>query len=161
MMVTDVDTYFLKNPFPSFRKTSFDVGVTTRLHSYKFPINSGVFFVKPNENARHIFGELFDIYRKTQPEHKDDWFIDQDFLNYIYKTNKRVQDVGWEYNFCPNTDVFGVKMAADMIRRAYESRSVKVLHLKSELKMCIYDGFLEHAVTKHCNGGWNWKEDGK
>jgi len=83
--------------------------------------------------------------------------------NYIFKNGDAV-DVGWEYNFCPNTDVYGVQMAANMIKRAYESRSVKVLHLKSELKMCIYSGFLEDAVTKLDSNnlsGWNWKEQGK
>jgi len=159
LIVSDVDVYFLDDPFSAFEKCDFNVGVTKRLHSYKFPVNGGLFFVNTNKKSRAIFGEKFDIYIEDNPESAD-WFIDQNYLCWLSKKGDAV-DVGWEYNFCPNTDVFGVKLAVSMIRRAYESKAVKVLHLKSELKMCIYDGYMENAVTKRLTGGWNWKNDGK
>jgi len=171
IIVSDVDTYYLADPFLAFSKLdyqqnlahdnhgtcNFDIGVTLRLHSYKFPVNSGVFFINVNKKSRESF-DYFDVYAE---DHKNswDWFVDQDFINFLYECGEAV-DVGWEYNFCPNTDYFGVDKAADMIKRAYESKSVKVLHLKSELKMCIYEGFLEDAVTKHLKGGWDWRKEG-
>jgi len=162
LLVSDADVYFLEDPFSAFDKCEFDIGLTRRLHSYKFPINSGLFFVNVNPRTRKVFKDSFEIYAEKNPEIKD-WFVDQSFLCQLYRKDglAKIADVGWEYNFCPNTDVFGVKLAADMIKRAYESRSVKVLHLKSELKMCIYDGFLKDAVTKYANGGWNWMKEGK
>lgn len=164
LLVSDVDVYFLDDPFNAFEKCEFELGLTTRLHSYKYPINSGLFFIKVCPHARITFNEYFNQFAERNKEYWD-WFVDQMFLCDLWKSREtvslKIADVGWEYNFCPNTDVFGVKLAADMIRRAYESKSVKVLHLKSELKMMIYDGFLEDAVTKYMNGGWNWYKDCK
>lgn len=154
LVFCDVDVYFLDDPFKVFDKRKFDLGLTKRIHSYKFPVNSGVFFVRPE--GRDFLSE-FPAYAD---EHKDiwDWFIDQDFLNYLWG-RRGVVDVGWEWNFCPNTDVFGTVLAMDMIRRAYESKSVKILHLKSELKNLIYDGFLEYAINRPENkkAGWDWQ----
>lgn len=159
LIFSDVDVYFLEDPFTAFDKRGFSVGVTTRFHTYKFPINSGLVFVRPSKETDKIFGIDFEGYADENKEYWD-WYIDQNYLNYLYENGEAV-DVGWEYNFCPNTDVFGVNLAADMIRRAYESRSVKVLHLKSELKMEIYEGYMEDAVTKNCCGSFNWRQDGK
>ena len=162
LLVSDVDVYFLEDPFSAFVKCGFDVGVTLRLHFYQFPVNSGLFFIKMNKKTEEMFGCDFKNYVDNHPEKKNqwDWGIDQDYINFLFSVGK-AKDVGWEYNFCPNTDVFGIKMAADMIRRAYESKSVKVLHLKSELKLCIYSGFLEDAVVTNVDGRWNWQKEGK
>jgi len=159
IIVCDVDLYFLSNPFRAFNKLSFDIGVTRRVHSYQFPVNSGLFCFWATKKTHEIFGRDFDNYALNYPDRKD-WFIDQDYINHLFTTEQAV-DIGWEYNFCPNTDVFGINLASDMIRRAYESRSVKVLHLKSELKLLIYDGFLEDAVTNEPNGTWNWQKAGR
>lgn len=162
LIISDVDMYFLNDPFTAFDKLSFDIGVTLRIHSYKFPVNAGLCFLRINDNSRQVFCRDYKDYIKAYTGNGD-WFIDQDYINKLYKDGRAV-DVGWEYNFCPNTDVFGIDLAADMIKRAYRSKSVKVLHLKSELKMCIYEGFLDDAVTKYAGGanlsGWNWKKDG-
>ncbi len=158
LLVSDVDVYFLDDPFTAFDKLDFDVGVTRRLHSYKFPVNVGIFYVLINPETRNLFGEDFWKHADKHPDEWD-WFVDQTYACFLWETG-RATDVGWEYNFCPNTDVFGIKLASDMVRRAYESKAVKTLHLKSELKLSLYDGFLEDAVTKHCSGKWNWKKDG-
>ena len=158
LLVSDFDVYFLDDPFTAFDKLVFEIGVTRRLHSYKFPVNAGLFFVRACERSRYILGGCFDAFSSVNEE-THDWFVDQDYMCQLFEKGMAV-DVGWEYNFCPNTDVFGVKLASDMVRRAYESKAVKTLHLKSELKLSLYDGFLEDAVTKHCSGKWNWKKDG-
>ena len=158
LVCSDVDVYYLDDPFTAFDKLYFDIGVTRRFHPYKVPINSGQFFIRANPTTRYIFdGELVDFARKHPEWH--DWYLDQEFLIDLWRKGDAV-DVGWEYNFCPNTDVFGVEMAQGMIRRAYGSRSVKVLHLKSELMLCLYNGYMEDAVTKNPCGSWNWKKDG-
>lgn len=157
LIVSDVDVYFLDDPFSAFDKCEFEVGVTLRCHSYKYPVNSGLFFVRPSERTEELFADQFDEYAQKY-EGKQDWYIDQDYSNELYRRGYAV-DVGWEYNYCPNTNVFGIQLATDMIRRAYESKSVKVLHLKSELKMAIYDGYMEDAVTRRVCNLWNWKGD--
>jgi len=158
--VCDVDLYFLDDPFTAFDKCDFGIGLTTRFHPYKFPINAGVYFINVSEWSKKIMGLHFNEYAQKHPD-THDWFVDQDYLLTLWsKNDSGIKDVGWEYNFCPNTDVFGIDFAASLIKRAYESRSVKILHLKSELKMCIYDGFLEDAVNNCGVGIWNWKKEG-
>jgi len=159
LIISDVDIYFLEDPFTAFGKCEFEIGVTLRIHPYKFPVNAGIYFIHINDHSKKVFCNDYKDYVKAYPQ-DGDWLVDQNYINYIYKNGDAV-DVGWEYNFCPNTDVFGIDLAANMIKRAYDSRSVKILHLKSELKMCIYESFLEDAVIKYMNGGWNWKVDGR
>ena len=181
LMVADVDLYFLDDPFKAFER-DFDFAVTTRCHPYRWPVNGGVFFVRVNKNTRN----LIDFYRhecffpswppllefrkqrKAGP-YTPDWEIGQDFLCAVWLNKDKhdicvdkdltIMDVGPEYNYCPNTDVFGTERAREMIKAAYHGDAIKVLHLKSELKLCIYDGYMEDAITKRCNGSWNWYED--
>lgn len=159
LLVADIDTYFLADPFSAFDKLDFDIGVTTRVNSWRHPVNGGMFFIKVNVDTRNVFGPLFREWAKDNiPD--PDWWGKQAYLCHLLKTG-RAKDVGWEYNFCPNTDVFGIDLASDMIKRAYESKSVKVLHLKSELCLEIYSGYMEDAVLDGIDAVWNWKENGK
>ena len=176
LMVADVDLYFLDDPFKAFEK-DFDFAVTTRCHPYRWPVNGGVFFLRINERTRRFV----DFYLKQCKEpswppllefrkgrnaaaYNPDWEIGQDFLCAAWQDREgssvvpHLIDVGPEYNFCPNTDVFGLSGARDMIEAAYGEKTAKVLHLKSELKLCIYDGYMEDAITKRCNGSWNWQK---
>lgn len=158
LLVSDADMYFLADPFGAFEKCDFHIGVTTRVCSYTPMVNAGQFFINVNDRARWWFGGYFDNYTEKNKEYYD-WFIDQNFLEHIWQEKiEGIVDVGWDYNFCPNTDIFGVKLASDMVKRAYESRAVKTLHLKSELKMCIHSGYMKNAVIRDCNNVWNWKE---
>jgi len=158
LIVSDVDVYFLDDPFSAFDKCDFEIGVTRRFHPYRIPINAGLFFIRPTAQSRQLFGEGFEQYAENNPDTRD-WFVDQDYLNCLWEWGYAI-DVGWEYNFCPNTDIFGVKLAAGLIRRAYESRSVKVLHLKSQLKNCIYSEYMVDVVRKRPTGEWNWYQKG-
>jgi hypothetical protein len=161
MVGSDVDVYYLDDPFTAFDKVDFHIGVTRRCHEYKIPINSGQFFVWALPWTRFVFSKELSKFTKEHPEHHD-WYFDQNFLIYLWEHYKgiRIGDVGWEYNYCPNTDYFGIEKARGMIKRAYESNSVKVLHLKSELMLELYSGYLKDAVTKNPSGSWNWKKDG-
>jgi hypothetical protein len=162
LVASDVDVYYLDDPFTAFGKLDFKIGVTRRCHEYKLPINSGQFFINVSPWAKRVFGEEMQAYSKEHPEWHD-WYIDQNYLLHLwhkYLPQGLIRDVGWEYNYCPNTDYFGVEKARGMIRRAYESKSVKVLHLKSELMLSLYDGYMDDAVIKKPRGSWNWKKDG-
>ena len=155
----DVDLYFLADPFTAFDRLgpTDDLGITTRICSYKHMVNSGFWISKNTSAMQDVLGQQFGKYAIENQQYKD-WFIDQLYLNHLWlRKEKYLVDIGYQYNFCPNTDVFGVELAQDMIRRAYECRAVKVLHLKSELKMLVYEGFLKYAVTKRPNGIWNWQ----
>lgn len=175
LMVADVDIYFLDDPFKAF-ENDFDFAITTRCHPYRWPVNGGVFFLRINDRARRFV----DFYLKQCQEptwpplvefrggkpYNPDWEIGQDFLCAVWQAKDDVMvpeiiDAGHEYNFCPNTDVFGLAGARDMIEAAYREKMAKVLHLKSELKLCIYDGYMEDAITKRCNSNWNWYAGGK
>jgi hypothetical protein len=176
LLVMDADLYFLDDPFKAFEK-EFDVALTTRCHEYRWPVNGGVFFIRVNSKTKqwmkfhleqcqeptwHALLE-FRKSRKAQP-YTPDWEIGQDFLcaTWLDRVGSSViphtVDVGYQYNFCPNTDIFGLQKARKMIKDVYNGNSVKILHLKSELKLCIYDGYMEDAITKRCNGRWNWYE---
>lgn len=169
LMVADCDLYFLDDPFKAFEK-DFDMAVTTRCHEYRWPINGGVFFLRVNNKTRRIVD--FYLRQCREPSwppllefrkgrtYTPDWEIGQDFLCTAWNERGNLEqdiiDVGPEYNYCPNTDVYGVDRARQLIECAYKFKTVKVLHLKSQLKLSIYDGYMEKAITKRCNGRWNW-----
>lgn len=177
LIVADVDLYFLDDPFKGFEK-DFDLALTTRCHEYIFPINAGVFFLRINDITRRFVDfHLAQCKEPTLPSfikfresvrhnrYNPDWGIGQDFLCAtwleredvpFFGSQLKIIDLGPEYNYCPNTDVFGKQKAGEMIKAAYDEKSVKVLHLKSELKMCIYDGYMEDAVITHLDGKWRW-----
>ncbi len=177
LLVADADLYFLDDPFKAFER-EFDVAITTRCHEYRWPVNGGVFFLRINKKTR----QWVDFYLEQCKEptwpplvefrgerpYTPDWEIGQDFLCATWKIKQafhgleplpddtKIIDLGSDYNYCPNTDVFGLDRAREMIKAAYEGDAIKVLHLKSELKLCIYDGYMKDAITKRCNGRWNW-----
>jgi hypothetical protein len=178
LLVMDADLYFLDDPFKAFEK-EFDVAVTSRCHEYRWPINGGVFFLRVNKKTKCWME--FHLSQCTEPtsphfvefresighEYNPDWEIGQDFLCATWLAKNRCKkaididiiDLGPEYNFCPNTDVYGLEKARQMVRLAYDYKSHKVLHLKSELKLCIYDGWMEDAITERCIDKWNWYAD--
>jgi len=177
LIVSDVDMYFMDDPFIAFDevKIAHDIGITTRCHPYRYPVNGGFFCFKISSRIKRFMD--FHLEQCTKPtwkpyvdfrekwHHKSiDWEVGQDFLCTIWKERQyidnnfivMIKDLGWKYNFCPNTDIFGVNEAGQMIKKAYKEREVKVLHLKSELKLCIYDGYMEDAITTRCNGKYIW-----
>ena len=182
LFVSDIDMYFLDDPFTAFEE-EFDMGVTTRCYEYILPINAGAFYFRINQVTRdfmafrldNLYEPTWDKYRQFEldirgnsnhPKQYPDWWIDQDFLcaSWFHRTEisemfgLKIVDVGWYYNYCPGTDVFGIQKATQMIRGAYEHKSVCTLHLKSELKLAIYDGYMQDAVNKKIEGIWNWKK---
>ena len=177
LMVADVDLYFLGDPFSIFEK-DFDIALTTRCHAYRYPINGGVFFLRINKKTRQwvefylaqckepTWPPLVDFRKEVKHNfYNPDWEIGQDFLCATWNSgygDLKMLDAGPEYNYCPNTDVFGLQHAREMIEDAYAEigSGIKVLHLKSELKLSIYDGYMTDAITKRCNGKWNWLEAG-
>lgn len=176
LIVADADLYFLDDPFKAFEK-EFDVAVTTRCHPYRWPVNGGMFFLRINKKTRlwvdfyleqcknPTWPSLVE-FRKDRP-YTPDWEIGQDFLCATWLANRiefsfvdlKIIDVGFGYNYCPNTDVYGLQQARQMIKSAYRGSIISVLHLKSELKLCIYDRYMKDAITKRCNGRWNWYEN--
>ena len=174
LIIADVDLYFLDDPFKAFDE-DFDFAVTTRCHEYRYPVNGGVFFIRISEKTRKFVKFYLEqckepswppllSFRKSvrHYSYNPDWEIGQDFLcaAWIDRDNLDIKlvDVGPEYNYCPNTDVYGITKANEMIENAYKYKLAKVLHLKSELKLNIYNEFMEDAITKRCNGKWNWYE---
>ena len=175
LLVSDIDVYFLSDPFTAF-KFEFDVGVTARSHHYIQPINAGIFYMTINANTRkwidfHLeqsteptWDTMVNLRRRYGRKYTPDWTVGQDFLAACYLDPKyikerfsiTVRDVGWQYNFCPSVDVFGFTECMNQLKHAYENNSVTVLHLKSALKMCIYEGWME-AVNKNPKGNWNWE----
>lgn len=180
-MVSDVDTYFLKDPFEAFAE-DFDLGVTSRGYDYWIPINAGIYFYRISDNMRRYLEYMSDevdkpswgAYVKFQTSHRHqrygrDWSRGQDFLNtsWICKDLLRdvyhikVKDVGYKYNYCPGVDVEGDDRAKALIRQAYKNKSVHVLHLKSSLKQLVYEDVFDLAVTRHPKGHYNWEAMGK
>jgi len=176
VMAADVDLYFLGDPFTAF-DTEFDVGVTTRLHKSRWPINQGVFFLRVSDKVKKFLS--FYVEQCQEPSwpplvdfrgnriYTADWEIGQDFLCAAWLEREKIAklygvnivDVGIDYNYCPDAFTVGVEEARFCLYNAYTSGGPKVLHLKSQLKMSIYDGHMKDAITKRCNGSWNWYED--
>lgn len=169
VFVSDVDVYFMGNPFTAFG--DFDVGLTTRGYKYYFPINAGVFCLVCNDNTKewlrwHV-DEVFDpkwiLYKNLNRRHRQrfglDWAVGQDFLIACWEARDQLKydivDVGPRYNYCPPSDKwFG--RAFEAIRTAYRDKTHVVLHLKGQLKKILYEGLFEDAVTRYSKAGHDW-----
>lgn len=173
ILVSDVDTYYMAEVFERFRDYDCDVGITTRLYRYWAPVNGGVWFVRPSEQVQRMLEYLLpdgkevvlapadfpQTYRKWP-----DWFVDQDLLCFLWQYRSsllrswhvRVTDLGPLFNYCPGTDVFELGLAKALLRTAYQTDRAYVLHLKSKLKECVYEGWLADAVTGYEKGASDW-----
>jgi hypothetical protein len=175
ILVADVDTYFISDPFVPFTDfPELQVGLTTRGYAYPFPINAGVFFIRVSKGVlnwldwhlEEIFKPKWSAYVKVKKDWNHyreglDWTVGQDFLIACWNERKnlcvRVVDVGPRFNFCPAVDLLGVEKAKNMMVKALQQGSVVILHLKSDLKTLIYDGKLPDCVVRHDRGKGNWK----
>ena len=181
IIISDVDVYFLKDPFEAFDKT-FDLGITGRSYDYWIPINGGLYFYRMSERlvrfldymSKEVDEPTWGAYVKFQREHNHfrfgkDWSRGQDFLNVCWRYRDEVKDVfhvkvrdlGPSYNYCPGVDVVGLDEAKRQVVNAYKQKSAHVLHLKSMLKELVYENVFELAVTKHPKGHCNWEAVGK
>lgn len=180
ILVSDVDMYFLANPFTAFKEFEFDVGLTTRGYECYFPINGGVFYLVGNEKTKEwlrwhvseIHNMTWPPYRALNARHRQrfglDWAVGQDFLiacwqerEWIKRTKGiAIEDVGCKYNYCPPSNKWGQK-AFEAVRKAYREKSMVTLHLKSTLKDILYEGLFEDAVTKYPRCSSDWYGEGK
>lgn len=170
IIVADVDTLFLSDPFKAFCEKEFDIGLTTRGYEYHFPINAGMIYLRHGENKnRFLNWHVFECsnpdwlpyvsWRKKWGHEKygSDWTVGQDFLNVAWMHRDSVEetqvlkidDVGPTYNYCPARDVFTEDVAIKMILDAYASKAASVLHLKSSLKRLLYEGVFDEAVIHY------------
>ncbi len=179
VFVSDVDVYFMGDPFEAF-DGSFDLGLTTRGYPYYFPINAGVFCLVCNEKTKEWLGwhvnEIHDPkwerYRSLNRRHRQrfglDWAVGQDFLIACWEARDEIRetrdfvikDVGPRYNYCPPSDKW-FERAFEAIRTAYRDKTHVVLHLKGQLKRILYEGLFEDAVTSHPKVGTDWWGEGK
>lgn len=150
IMSSDLDIYY-KTPDMFNDLPNHDLLVTTRHYKHKFIINSGVFFIRANNNTRKLFNEDFINWSKGK---NLDWLIDQNYLIYLYKKGI-AKDIGPNYNYCPATDKVGFTKAKEDLIKGFNNPEIKALHLKSELKKCLYEGWLPKAITKgEYDGTW-------
>jgi len=180
VFVSDVDMYFMKDPFTAFTRFEFDVAFTTRGYEYYFPINAGVFCLRVNDFSKRwiswhkeqIYDPTWRPYRDQNKRHRErfgfDWAVSQDFLISCWKErawiaqtmNINIQDIGPEYNYCPPSDKWKQK-AFEAIRIAYRDKTHVVLHLKSTLKDMLYEGLFVDAVIQYPRCGNDWFGEGK
>lgn len=177
VLVSDVDIYFMKDPFvPFIQYPEMDLGLTTRGYPHAFPINGGIFYIKVNEVMRkwldwhldeiyHPVWNPYVIQRKAwnHVRYGLDWTVNQDFLIANWKErnaikierNVNIVDAGPYYNYCPPTDTMKSK-AFEMAYKALINESVAVLHLKSELKKMIYMPEFPNAKINYARGKLGW-----
>jgi len=178
ILVSDVDVYFIKDPFVAFIECmNMDLGLTTRGYKHLFPINGGIFYIRVNSkmkawvdwHVKEIHHPLWPPYTKAKRvlNHYSqglDWTVGQDFLiacwgakDELLKTKGiDVIDVGSKYNYCPATDL-NKPQAFNMAWNALNEKSVVTLHLKSELKQMVYDGKFPNAKLNYPKGQLAWK----
>lgn len=152
ILCSDIDIYFKCDPFKNLPKN--DILVTTRFYEYKFPINGGILFVRSNNKTIKIFGLKFKQWSKRNKN--KDWFIDQNYLIKLYKNNVTF-DIGSNYNYCPPVDLYKLKMATQLLYKAYKNPEIKILHLKGALKNCIYDGIFKHSICNYNKQDCDWR----
>ena len=160
ILVADVDLYFCGDPFTAFEQ-EFDLGVTIRKH--RRPVNGGIFYLRNNEKTEKLIVEnicqahhpTWLTYRKLKKDtYGLDWTVNQNFLNACWQDRKnlnlKIVDVGEQYNYCPESK--------KLMKEAYLENKAITLHLKSRLKLCIYEGWLPDAVANHPTDIWNWQK---
>lgn len=170
VLISDIDVYFLGNPFSAFNDFHFDIGLTIR--DYWAPVNGGIWYFQVSDRLRAFFDfSLGPVNSILKPENFPrtskqwpDWFIDQDYLCWIWNSRKdirkryelKILDVGQRYNYCPGTDVYG-NLTKGMLQKVCREKSAVTLHLKGVLKECIYEDWLGDAVICHKRGGVDWQ----
>lgn len=178
ILVSDVDVYFISDPFKAFTESHFDLGLTTRGYKHLFPINAGIFYIKLNERMRRwIDWHVLQIHNPAWPPYKEakrtnnhyrfglDWTVGQDFLIACWNARTEllsdkginVVDVGCKYNYCPATDLFKGK-AFEMAWNALNGneKGIITLHLKSDLKKMIYESNFPNAKLNYPKGTTAW-----
>jgi len=178
VLVSDVDVYYLKDPFRAFDiHTQMDLGLTTRGYQHLFPINAGIFYLHIQKSLREwLLWHRQQILRPTWEPYVQlrhtyhheryglDWSVGQDFLiaNWLHRSEVfqerlvRIEDVGAQYNYCPPTDTMGAA-AFEMVRRVLRDQTVNTIHLKSDLKRMIYEpGLFPHACLRYAKGVVSW-----
>jgi len=161
LIMADVDVVFRGNPFGAFDDyQGFDLGFTTRFYSYPSPVNGGMVFYRNSPNLRKFITQMcqqiispsWPAYKEVKNADNVDWNCDQDMLNAIYRQpvffqdafHIIVKDVGYRYNYCPGSDVFGTSAASTLLKWAYIERVYPVIHFKGNTKDLLYEpGFGE------------------
>lgn len=173
-LIADIDLYFLRPVFNEIRGFDYDISLTSRLYRYYRRINGGLWAMRFSPKLISLFSALFPDGRepniskelfKTTSVQWPDWHIDQDLLCHLWTNRQKLErdfgvkigDIGPTYNWMLGSDVFGFDIARDAMRKVYEGKYASVLHLKGPLKKCIYEGWLEDAVTCHEKGGADWQ----
>ncbi|HDY90358.1 MAG TPA: hypothetical protein ENH82_19845, partial [bacterium] len=184
VLVADADLYFMGDPFKAF-DDSFDLGLTLRGYEHWAPINGGVIYYRISRNIRRFLTHhkrevlhpdlpAYIAYRKKHNHERFglDWSVGQDFLNVCWDVKNHCEDefdikiAGLLniYNFCPAVDLVGEEQAKAQILRAYHTKAVTTLHLKSDLKSLIYDNVFEDAITTYprpLDADLKWKLSGR
>lgn len=160
----DADLHFLKDPFTAFDKEvifsqGFDIAVTTRPYKYQYPINGGVVMFRVTDKLKRFLSfAISQIYERTWPafiafqakfNHSgNDWFCDQDFWNACYLNRQEIlerfdvliDDIGPSWNFHHHADGASTEQGKEQTLKAFQEKSVAVIHLKSRLKELLFDG---------------------
>lgn len=162
ILAGDIDLYFCDSPWPVFA----DFAVTERFYQYVKPINGGVFYIRVSDKIR----KFMDFHCKWSADvaspYGKDWTVGQAFLCFIALKRQMIEKqhkisltvLGSEWNYCPGSDVFTEKGAIDRLKKAYNTGIAHILHFKSELKKCIYDGWLDKAITTNGLGVTDWQK---
>jgi len=159
VFVMDVDVIVQADIFDVFKDSDFDVGITKRHYDYFSPINCGVWCFRYNERTQR-FIELYvtqmlygtwppylEFTRSYDETYPNDRYVfpadikkrrmsDQDFLCAVYKNGMKVPfdckvvDIGWQYNYCPPSDLLGADEACRQLTAALGDPTHKVLHFK-------------------------------
>jgi len=156
----DADLYYLKDPFVAFEQ-DFDIAVTTRAEQYQYPINQGMVMFRVNNRVRGFLNflasqinertwlELIEWQKKFNHT-GNNWCVGQDMMCVAWLMRDEIQkqfgvniiDIGPHYNFCPHADGDSTPDGKRKLMKAYNEKSVAVLHLKSRLKELLLDGSL-------------------
>ena len=156
VIMSDADVVFRGDPYGAFHEyPEFDVGYTTRFYPYPSPVNGGLVFYRNSESVRSFVGECCEQvsqpswtpYIECKNPNNADWNCDQDLLNavnrnpaFFHERFKFVtKDVGYKYNYCPASDVFGTAAAATLLKWAFIERVYPVIHFKGNAKDLLHE----------------------
>jgi len=157
LLLIDADTVILR-PLDSVWETAFDVAYTTRPATSRFPLNAGVIFVRVSDRSRAFLRAWRDENRQMlkdtdrhQPWRKKFGGINQAALGAVL-ASPRAADMAIARLPCAEWN------CEDSTWPLFDPAVTRILHVKSQLRLAIFQGVSGAARWKSLVALWRARE---
>lgn len=151
-ILLDVDTFIRDDPSDAW-DTPFDVGLTKRRESHKYPFNGGVVFIRVNHRSRRFMRQWLaaNEYLRKNPQAHRPWRLSHGGMNQAALGFILAQGVAckvahlptWRFNACDASDWADIEGAA-------------IVHVKADMRKALEGAARPTEVTRSIIEQW-WR----